>query len=110
MNIRTLNIRNPLASVFAACTLGAVANAHAQDNTGADRPTTAPATESSGAKANGVYPAPTQGVEKGVPAATGAQATRTTQSAKHKLHRAKKPTNGAASVSGSAQGNDAKGQ
>ncbi|WP_154678077.1 hypothetical protein [Paraburkholderia nodosa] len=72
----------------------------AQDNTGADRPTTAPATapatESNGAKANGVYPAPTQGVEQGVPANKDAQATRTTHSSKHKPHHAKQPVKGAA--------------
>ncbi|MCP3718159.1 hypothetical protein [Paraburkholderia sp. CNPSo 3281] len=68
----------------------------AQDNTGADRPSTAPATESNGAKANGVYPAPTQGVEQGVPANKGAQATRTTHSSKHKPHHAKQPVKGAA--------------
>ncbi|WP_321928584.1 hypothetical protein [Paraburkholderia guartelaensis] len=72
------------------------ATALAQDNTGADRPTTAPATQSSGAKANGVYPAPTQGVEQGVPANKGAQPTRTTHSSKHKTHHAKKPVKGAA--------------
>ncbi|MCP3721541.1 hypothetical protein M3I53_00105 [Paraburkholderia sp. CNPSo 3272] len=88
----------------------------AQDNTGADRPTTAPATESSGAKANGVYPAPTQGVEQGVPASTGAPTARTTHSSKHTPHHAKKPvkgaaketTNGAASASAAAGGSDAR--
>ena len=93
-----------MAGAFALALVleGAAAGAAlAQDNTGADRPTTAPATESSGAKANGVYPAPTHGVEKGVPASKGAQATRTTHSSKHKPHHAKKPTNGAAAAGGS---------
>lgn len=88
----------------------------AQDNTGADRPTTAPATESSGAKANGVYPAPTQGVEQGVPVGKGAQPTRTTHSSKHKPHRPKQPVkgaaketaNGAANASAAAGGSDAR--
>ncbi|MEX3983032.1 hypothetical protein AB4Y45_29095 [Paraburkholderia sp. EG287A] len=94
----------------------AAGGALAQDNTGADRPTTAPATESSGAKANGVYPAPTQGVEQGVPASKGAQATRTTHSSKHKPHHANQPvkgaakatTNRAASASAAAGGSDAR--
>ncbi|WP_143189182.1 hypothetical protein [Paraburkholderia lycopersici] len=77
-----------------ALAFAGVAQVQAQDNTGADRPTTAPATESSGAKANGVYPAPTQGVEQGVPASKSAHATRTTQASRHKPHRAENPANG----------------
>ncbi|MEX3924743.1 hypothetical protein AB4Y36_12030 [Paraburkholderia sp. BR10936] len=99
----------PGALALALVLEGAAAGAAlAQDNTGADRPTTAPATESSGAKANGVYPAPTQGVEKGVPASKGAQATRTTHSSKHKPHHAKKPANGAAGASAAAGGSAAR--
>ncbi|MEM5317786.1 hypothetical protein [Paraburkholderia sp. JHI869] len=96
----------PFAAGALALTLVlAGAAVHAQDNTGADRPTTAPATESSGAKANGVYPAPTQGVEQGVPASKGAQATRTTHSSKHQPHRARKPVKGASAAAG---GSDAR--
>jgi hypothetical protein len=103
-----MNLRTPFAKVFATSALVLAGAAQAQDNSGADRPTTAPATESSGAKANGVYPAPTQGVEQGVPAGKRVQATRTTHASKHKPHHAKKPTNGAMNAPGG--GSDAKGQ
>ncbi|WP_322029969.1 hypothetical protein [Paraburkholderia sp. J76] len=84
------------------------AAARAQDNTGADRPTTAPTTESSGAKANGVYPPPAQGVERGAAASQAAQTTRTTHSSNPKPHRASKPVAGAANAPAAASGGDAK--
>lgn len=105
-----MDIRSSLAALFVATALLASGTALAQDNTGADRPTTAPATESSGAKSNGVYPAPTQGVEQGVPAGRAAQPTLTTHSSKHKPHQAKKPANSAITAPGPVGGRDAKEQ
>ncbi|RAR53062.1 hypothetical protein C7401_12916 [Paraburkholderia unamae] len=119
-----MNLHTALRMAFlaAASALAGVGAAHAQDNSGADRPTTAPATESSGAKANGVYPAPTHGVEQGVPAGKRGQTTQTTHSANHKPHHAKQPASDAMSAtkamkattahgaSGAAGRGDAKGQ
>lgn len=116
-----MNLHTALRIAFlaGASALAGVGAAHAQDNSGADRPTTAPATESSGAKANGVYPAPTHGVEQGVPAGKRGQTTRTTHSANHQPHHAKQPASDATSAtkattahcaSGAAGRGDAKGQ
>jgi hypothetical protein len=102
-----MNLHTPMVRACVSGALALAGTAQAQDNTGADRPTTAPATQSSGARANGVYPAPMQGVEQGVPAGNGAQATRTTHSPKHKPHHAKQPAGGAINAPG---GSDAKGQ
>ena len=108
MTMRTPPTKAFIASALALALVLEGAVAHAQDNTGADRPTTAPATESSGAKAHGVYPAPTRGVEQGVSASKGAQIMRATHSSTQKPHHAKKPIKGSANASAAQGGSDAK--
>lgn len=106
---------------FCACCVTALVTAttaigtHAQDNTGADRPTAAPATQSSGATSNGVAPAPgttgngrehaMQAVPQGV-GQGGAQASRST----HSAPRAKHNTQSASQPASMPAGRDAKGQ
>ncbi|HTH61424.1 MAG TPA: hypothetical protein VL689_14835 [Paraburkholderia sp.] len=63
-----------------------------------------------GAAANGVYPAPTQGVEQGVPATGNTAGAQTTHHTKHTRHHAKKPMNDTTNMPGADASSDTKGQ
>lgn len=97
-----------IATCACAVTAFATANStRAQDNSGADRPTTAPATQSPGATSNGMAPSPaskpSQSVDRNVLARDRARHdVRTTRQAKSNPHAA-----GQASIR--SAGSDAKG-
>ena len=63
-----------------------------------------------GAAANGVYPAPTQGVEQGATATGDTGSTSTTHRHKHMRHHAQKPANDTTNIPGADASSDTKGQ
>jgi len=63
-----------------------------------------------GAAANGVYPAPTQGVEQGVPANGDTSGAHRKHPRKHMRHHAQKPANDTTNMPGADASSDTKGQ
>jgi hypothetical protein len=99
-----MKTRTTLITASMTVLLAASGSAFAAGEGGGSASDRNPADTGSGAAANGVYPAPTQGVENGVTA--GHNSTHRT----HTRHHAKKPLNDTTNMPGADASSDTKGQ
>lgn len=104
MKTRTTLITASMTALLAAAgSAFAAGGGSASDNTGG--------ATGGGAAANGVYPAPTQGVEQGVPATGNTQGAYSTKHHRKPMrHHAKKPVNDTTNIPGADASSDTKGQ
>jgi hypothetical protein len=107
-----MKTRTTLITASMTVLLAASGSAFAAGEGGGSASDRNPADTGSGAAANGVYPAPTQGVENGVTAGhNSTMRTQTqTQHRMHTRHHAKKPVNDTTNMPGADASSDTKGQ